>query len=135
MVHLADPKLNAIVGIGSPAYATVCRLAEDVVDAFIQNVRLNQRRLNPDKVGSLLARPDQVPQYRNAVHEGYAGLNGEESRFAQALDDFGLRWARNPAEPGTASRSSPQGPRATSTPTSCCGPTCGWSASTPRGRT
>lgn len=100
VVHLADPKLDAIIGIGSPAYATVSRLAGDVVDAFIQNVRLNQRRLNPYRVGSLLARPDQVTQYRNAVHEGYSGLNGEEARFAQALDDFGLRWARNPDRTG-----------------------------------
>lgn len=100
VVHLADRKLDAIIGIGSPAYAAVCRLAQDVVDTFVTNVRLNQRRLNPYKVGSLLARPDQVTPYKNAVHEGYAGLNGEEARFAQALDDFGARWARNPDRSG-----------------------------------
>lgn len=100
VVHLADIKLDAIIGIGCPAHATVCRLAGDVVDAFIQNVRLNQRRLNPYRVGSLLARPDQVTPYENAVHEGYSGLNGEEARFAQSLDDSGMRWARNPDRTG-----------------------------------
>lgn len=100
VVNLADPKLNATIGIGSPAYATVCRLAEDVVDTFIENVRLNQRRLNPYKVGALLARPDQITEYTNSVHQGYAGLNGEEARFAQALDDDGLTWARNPDRTG-----------------------------------
>lgn len=100
VVHLADPKLDAVIGIGSPAYATICRLAQDVVDAFVENVQLNQRRLNPYKVGTLLARPDEAIRFSNAAHEAYSGLNGEEARFAEALDHSGLRWARNPERTG-----------------------------------
>lgn len=100
VVNLADPNLDAVVGIGSPAYLTVCKLAEDVVDTFVKNVRLTQRRANPYKVGALIARPDQVEEFKNSVHTGYAGLLPDEGRFARCLDDTGIVWARNPARSG-----------------------------------
>jgi type III restriction enzyme len=63
-------------------------------------VRLVQRRLNPFKVGTVLARPDEVVPFTNAVHEGYAGLNTLEKPFADAIDKTGLTWARNPPRSG-----------------------------------
>lgn len=100
VVNLADPKLDARVGIGSPADKQVRYLADEVVNAYIKGVRLVQRRLNPYRVGAVLARPDDVVPFTNAVHEGYAGLNLLERPFADAIDKTGLTWARNPARSG-----------------------------------
>lgn len=101
VVNLADPKLDARVGIGSPAHKQVRSLADEVVNAYIKGVRLVQRRLNPFTVGTVLARPDDVVPFTNAVHEGYAGLNPTLERpFAEAIDRTGLTWARNPSRSG-----------------------------------
>lgn len=100
VVNLADPKLDARVGIGSPAHRQVRHLADEVVNDYIKSVRLVQRRVNPFKVGSMLARPDDIVPFTNAVHEGYAGLNTIERPFADAIDETGLTWTRNPARSG-----------------------------------
>ena len=100
VVNPAEPKLNAVVGIGSPAYKHVTDLAGDVVSAYVKGVRLTQRKPNPYKVGPVLARPDEVVPYKNAIHEGYAGLNSIEEPFADALDKVDLVWARNPSRTG-----------------------------------
>jgi type III restriction enzyme len=100
VVNLAEPKLDATVGIGSSAFHMIRKLADDVVDAYVQSARLSQRRPNPYIIGSMLARPDQVTEFKHAVHTGYAGLRPEEMRFAQALDGFGMRWTRNPDRTG-----------------------------------
>lgn len=100
VVNLAEPKLDAIVGIGSPAYKHVVELAGAVVTAYIKGVRLVQRKSNPYEVGAILAKPDEIVAYKNALHEGYAGLNTIEMQFAEALDGTGLTWARNPARSG-----------------------------------
>lgn len=101
VVNLADPKLDARVGIGSPAHNQVRHLAEEVVNDYIKGVRLVQRRLNPFKVGTIMARPDEMVPFINAVHEGYAGLNPTLERpFADAIDKTGLTWARNPSRSG-----------------------------------
>ncbi|MFK0250055.1 hypothetical protein ACIQUM_35600 [Amycolatopsis azurea] len=100
VVNLADPKLDAIVGIGSPAYRHVANLASDVVAAYVKGVRIIQRKSNPYRVGSVLARPDEVVSFRNSVHDGYAGMNTLERLFADEIDKTGLAWARNPARTG-----------------------------------
>ena len=100
VVNLADSKLDARVGIGSPAHKQVRYLADEVVNSYIKGVRLVQRRLNPFKVGAVLARPDDVVPFTNAVHGAYAGLNTLERPFADAIDQTGLAWARNPARSG-----------------------------------
>lgn len=101
VVKLSDSKFDAIVGIGSPAYYQVCVLAENVVKEYIDNVRLAQRGPNPYYPGIILARPDEVHPFKNAVHTGYAGLNlSLEMPFAEALDKIGLPWCRNPARTG-----------------------------------
>ena len=100
VVNLAEPKLDAILGIGSAAHKHVADLANDVVAAYVKGVRLVQRKSNPFKVGLELIRPDEIVTYVNAVHEGYSGLNSIERPFADALDKVGLTWARNPPRSG-----------------------------------
>lgn len=100
VVNLAEPKLNALVGTGSNAQVHIVAVADSIVSAFVKGVRLVQRKSNPYGVGSVLARPDDIESYKNAVHEGYAGLNGFERRMAEALDKTGRTWARNPPRSG-----------------------------------
>lgn len=100
VVNLTEPKLDAIVGIGSPAYKQVCDLAEKVVQAYVRGLRLKQRKSNPYRVGSILVRPDEMVKFDHAVHEGYSGLNGLESPFAEAVDATGATWCRNPDRTG-----------------------------------
>lgn len=100
VVNLAEPKLDAVVGIGSAAYKHVLDLAADVVAEYVKGVRLAQRKSNPYAVGPMLARPDEVLPFKNAVHEGYSGLNSIERPFAEAIDAIGLLWARNPSRTG-----------------------------------
>lgn len=100
VVNLAEPKLDAVVGIGSPAHKHVAALADDVVAAYVKGVRLVTRKSNPYTVGPVLARPDEVVPYDNAVHDGYAGLNSIEKPFADEVDKIGVTWARNPPRSG-----------------------------------
>ena len=100
VVNLADPKLDAIVGIGSPAEHQTRSLADLIVEAYVKGVRLVQRRVNPFVVGSVLSRPEDVVNFKNAVHTGYSGLNTLEQAFAEVVDDTAAVWARNPPRSG-----------------------------------
>lgn len=100
VVDLSHDKLNAIVGIGSPAQAVVLRLAGDVVDAYISGVRLTQRGPLPYEVGAIMVRPDEAEKFDNSVHAGYSGMNNPELEFARVIDKTGLTWARNPSQSG-----------------------------------
>lgn len=96
----ADPRLDAQVGVGSPAFAQIKDLANKVVHAFIENVSLVQRKPNPYVVGPILVRESEIERFDNALHAGYEGLNGPEKSFARELDKTGLTWARNPPRSG-----------------------------------
>lgn len=96
----ADPRFDAQVGVGSPAFAQIKDLANKVVHAYIENVSLVQRKPNPYPVGPILVREAETEPFDNALHAGYEGLNGLERTFARALDKTGLTWARNPPRSG-----------------------------------
>lgn len=96
----ADPRFDAQVGVGSPAFLQIKDLANRVVHAFIENVSLVQRKPNPYVVGPILVRESEIDRFENALHAGYEGLNGAEKTFARALDRTGLTWARNPPRSG-----------------------------------
>lgn len=96
----SDPKFDATIGFNSSAHAHIENVANQVVDTYIENIRLVQRRLNPYQVGAILVRREEMQPFNNAVHEGYDGLNPLELKFAQALDETGLPWCRNPSKSG-----------------------------------
>ena len=94
-------KFDARIGIGSNAAAHIEAVAEQVAQAFIDNVYLKLRRPNPYKVGPLLQSDEEVVAFKHAVHEGYSGLNQTlEVPLAKALDKSGLSWCRNPSQSG-----------------------------------
>lgn len=88
-------KFDAMVGIGSVAFAQVAKAAHDAISAYLENVYLNQQRVNDYEVGGVLVDPSKTITFDNAVHAGYDGLNNLEVQFATALDALGLPWARN----------------------------------------
>jgi type III restriction enzyme len=95
------PKFDARVGFGSRAHKQIQRVAEDVVDAYIEEVFLKQKSVDEYEVGSVLVRKDEMETFDNALHEGYSGLNESlELPFARAIDKTGLTWYRNPSRSG-----------------------------------
>lgn len=100
VVETAAPKFDAMVGFGSIAYEQVLRTADDVVNAYIEDILLVQSKPNPYRVGPCLVRPDDLKTFTNSLHEGYSDLNAEELACAQELDTTGLPWCRNPARSG-----------------------------------
>ena len=96
----SDPRFDALIGLGSPAHTHVQTLARQVVDTYLDNVYLKQRRPDPYLIGSQLVRTDEMVPFKNALHEGYADLNSLERPFAEALDRLGERWSRNPSRSG-----------------------------------
>lgn len=94
------PKFDALIGFNSSAYTQAISVADDVVDAYIDNVVLKQKRVDPYRVGPVLLRPDLVIEYDNSVHQGYSDLNKLEQPFAKALDHTGHTWCRNPSRSG-----------------------------------
>jgi type III restriction enzyme len=96
----SDSKFDALIGVGSPAHTHIRNLAHEVVDVYLDNVYLKQRKPDPYTVGSILVRTSEMRTFKNAVHEGYDGLNTLEIDFAEAVDQIGLPWCRNPSRTG-----------------------------------
>jgi type III restriction enzyme len=94
------PKFDAEIGLGSNAEAHVITVAEQVVDAFLDNVEIIQKSRDPYTIGPQLARPDGFERFTNAIHDGYDGLNPLELPFARLLDKKEVPWARNPSRTG-----------------------------------
>lgn len=97
VVDLSEPKLDARVGIGSIAHHQVNDLATKVVDTYLDNVALVQKKLDPYAVGPILVREDEIVPFKHSLHKGYSGLKPFELQFAKALDKIKLPWVRNPA--------------------------------------
>jgi len=96
----SDAKFDAAVGIGSNAHIHIIDTADKVVDAYLDNVYLVQRKYDPYPVGPLLMRLEDVEDFEYALHGGYDGLNPLEQSFAEELDKVGVPWARNPPRTG-----------------------------------
>jgi len=96
------PKFDALIGFGSPAQQDIARIAAEVVDAYVENVFLKQKRVDPYHVAATFVRRDEWTQFKNAVHDGYSDLNPLEISFAKAMDATGLTWCRNPSRSGYA---------------------------------
>lgn len=100
VVNTDGAKFDAKVGVGSAAYKHVVDISADTVGQFLDYAQVKQQRRNAYNVGGVLARPSDVEQFSNALHDGYDGLNKLEKPFAQALDATGLPWCRNPSQTG-----------------------------------
>lgn len=99
-VDWADPKFEVRVEVTSVAAAALREVAERLVDIFLENSELTFEDANPYVVSSVLARPDSLELFNNALHEGYSDLKPNELQVARAIDATGLIWCRNPVNGG-----------------------------------
>lgn len=96
----ADERFDVQIGVGSRAFDQVKELARRVVQAYVENVSLVQRKPNPFVVGPILVREGEIERFTNALHAGYEDLNDLERAYARSLDKTGFAWFRNPPRSG-----------------------------------
>jgi len=95
------PKFDAMVEFSSPADTHIRKIANQVVQIYLENVVLKQNLHNPYVVGDIMADPATVGKFTNSLHEGYSGLNKTlELPFARELDKQRVPWCRNPSQSG-----------------------------------
>lgn len=95
LVDNGDPKFDARVEIGSPAFEHIEEAATKVVDRYLEHARLRQRTHNPYAIEAQYVDPAKEIKFRRALHEAYSGLNETEREFATALDSLSHTWCRN----------------------------------------
>ena len=95
VVDRSSPKLDALVGFGSPAALHITDIANEVVSVYIDNVIISQRDDDSYVVSEQRVRIDDAQPFKNALHKAYDGLNPFERSFAEALDKTGCKWSRN----------------------------------------
>lgn len=93
-------KFDAKVGVGSSAYTSLTDNAAEAVDEYLRYAVVKQHKPKPYTIGSTLVRRGSMETFKNAFHDGYDGLNDLERRFARAIDETGLPWARNRSQTG-----------------------------------
>ena len=102
--HLCDiehPKFDVFVEYSSPAAALIREQADKVADAYIEHSAIVQNALDdPYVVDSVFVDETKLLKFKNALHEGYSGLNDLEKAFAIALDATKKTWCRNPSQGG-----------------------------------
>lgn len=98
-VDWSEAKFNAAVEITSPAAAQLRRDADAIVDAYLANSDLSTEDGNPFTVGPVSVNPAKAKPYINAIHDAY-DLNPLEEEVAEAIDNTGLDWCRNPVNGG-----------------------------------
>ena len=99
-VNLCDiehPKFDALLEYHSLAADNLREAAIKVVDAYLDHSIVVQNSMAPVEVTDVLVNRDQMVRFKNAVHEGYSGLNEFEKAFAKALDRTKRVWSRNPS--------------------------------------
>lgn len=100
VMNTETQKFDAKVGVGSSACSALTDNAAEAVEEYLRYAQIKQLMPKPYAIGSTLVRRSGMESFKNALHEGYDGLNDLERRFARALDDTGLPWARNRSQTG-----------------------------------
>lgn len=100
IVETDSQKFDSKVGVGSTAYASLTDYAAEAVDEYLRHAVVKQLKPKPYEIGSTLVRRGSMETFKNALHEGYDDLRPFELRFARALDETGLPWARNRSQTG-----------------------------------
>ncbi|PWK13108.1 DEAD/DEAH box helicase family protein [Tumebacillus permanentifrigoris] len=95
-----DARLDAKVGSESVAEHYLLEIANKIVTAYYQRVTILQNVAAPLRVGEVTVDASQLYTFKNALHEGYDDLNSFEKAVADALDDLGYDWMRNPSKGG-----------------------------------
>lgn len=98
-IDWADNRFDARVEITSKAAIALRSDAETLVDIYLENSELVFEEENLYRVGSMLVNPAKAKHFSNALHDAY-DLNPFELEVAEALDETGFDWVRNPVNGG-----------------------------------
>lgn len=100
---IEEPKFDVMVEYNSRAAEHLREKAQAVVDAYIEHSRVVQNAHDhPYVVGPIAVDETHLEKFKNALHEGYSGLNELELEFARAIDKTKKVWCRNPSTGGFA---------------------------------
>jgi type III restriction enzyme len=94
-----DHKFDARVQVQSNANKAAEKVAREIVAAYYQHAELVYESSHPFQFGTMRV-PKNAPKFTNGLYERYSGLNKFELPFAQALDESGNTWHRNPSAGG-----------------------------------
>ncbi|MDB4950455.1 MAG: hypothetical protein JWM27_3104 [Gemmatimonadetes bacterium] len=93
-------RFRQTVQIGSPATRHLDLVAEEVVRAYLEHVRLAVFPGLSDPIPEVVCDESQRVEFRNSLHAAYSGLNALELKCAEGLDAVGWPWMRNPSRSG-----------------------------------
>lgn len=99
VTDLQDSKFDVRVQIQSIANKQAEAVARDIVSAYYQHSELVYASESSFIFGSMRV-PQNAPTFKNSLYEQYGGLNKFELPFAEALDESGHPWHRNPSAGG-----------------------------------
>lgn len=94
-----DTKFDLRVQVQSNANKAAEKLAREIVVSYYQHAELVYESLYPFRFGTMRT-PKSAPSFTNGLYERYSGFNKFEMPFAQALDESGHTWHRNPSAGG-----------------------------------
>ncbi|MGV3138165.1 DEAD/DEAH box helicase family protein [Brevibacillus agri] len=97
LCDIEDPKFDAMIEYHSRAAEHIREAARKVVRAYIDYSSVIQNDFSSYKVSDIQYNPSEVTRFKNALHEGYSGLNKLEKKFATAIDSTKRVWLRNPS--------------------------------------
>lgn len=100
VVDRSSAKLDALIGFGSPAALHIADIAQEVVDAYLDNVTISQRDDDPYVVSEITVQKEGAQRFKHSLHRLYDDLNPFETSFAFALDECGYDWCRNVSRVG-----------------------------------
>lgn len=97
LCDIENPKFDALIEYSSRAADHIREAARKVAKAYIDHSVVIHSDLSIYKVPEAAVQPSEIMKFKNAVHEGYSGLNKLEKKFATAIDATKRIWFRNPS--------------------------------------
>lgn len=99
VVDLQFPKFDIRVEANSNAHFWAEKLAQEIVATYYQRTALVYESAKPFVFPAMRV-PKKAQAFDNGLYERYAGFNKFELLFANALDELGPVWHRNPSNGG-----------------------------------
>lgn len=99
ITDLQDAKFDVKVQMQSRAHNFADNLAQKIVSAYFSHSKLIYEPESPFIFGKIRISNNAI-KFKNSLYEAYDKLNKLERPFAEALDESGFTWHRNPSAGG-----------------------------------
>jgi type III restriction enzyme len=99
VVDLGSSKFDVRVEANSNAHVWADKLAQEIVETYYQRTALVYESSSPFAFPAMRV-PKKAPTFENGLYQRYSGFNKFELLFANALDELGNVWHRNPSNGG-----------------------------------